>query len=61
MQRLADRPLAPSSSNWQAPSGVADVVLAQIETWITAPAKGGGGWSEVKPCLLLRVITTDAE
>jgi galactonate dehydratase len=57
MQRLADRPLASRSSSWQASSKVADVVPTQIETWITAPAKGGGGWSEVKPCLLLRVIT----
>jgi galactonate dehydratase len=57
MQRLADRPVASSSSSLQASSKVADVVPAQIETWITGPAKGGGGWSEVKPCLLLRVIT----
>jgi len=61
MLPLARRPLAPSSSNWQAPYGVANVVLAQVETWITAPAKGGGGWSEVKPCLLLRVTTDGGE
>jgi galactonate dehydratase len=57
MQTIARRPLAPSSLNRQAASGVADVVLAQVETWITARAKGGGGWSDVKPCLLLRVTT----
>ncbi|WP_416881583.1 mandelate racemase/muconate lactonizing enzyme family protein [Marivita sp.] len=57
MQPLARRLLVSSSSNWQAPTGLANVVLAQVETWITAPAKGGGGWSEVKPCLLLRVTT----
>ena len=60
MQPLARCPLASSSSSWQAPSKVADVVLAQVETWITAPAKGGGEWGEVKPCLLLRITTDDA-
>lgn len=60
MQSPADHPLVSSSSSWQAPLKVADVVLAQVETWITAPAKGGGGWGEVKPCLLLRLTTDDA-
>lgn len=55
MHPLACRPLASSFSSRQAPYGVEDIELAQIETWITAPTKGGGGWSEVKPCLLLRV------
>lgn len=33
------------------------VALVQVETWITAPAKGSNGWGEVKRCLLVRVTT----
>jgi galactonate dehydratase len=37
--------------------GLAGLALARVETWITAPAGGGEGWGEVKPCLLLRATT----
>jgi galactonate dehydratase len=55
MQPLADHPPVLPSSQRQAPNALPDVRLAHVETWITAPARGGDGWSEVKPCLLVRV------
>ncbi|MDM7931524.1 mandelate racemase/muconate lactonizing enzyme family protein [Tabrizicola sp.] len=57
MQPLADLPLVLSQSNLQARAGLPEFTLAQVETWITAPAEGGEGWGEVKPCLLVRVTT----
>jgi galactonate dehydratase len=57
MQPIADRPPVLPSSKWQVPNALPDVTLARVETWITAPARGGDGWSEVKPCLLVRLTT----
>lgn len=32
--------------------------LAALETWITAPAQSEDGWAEIKPFLLVRLMTT---
>jgi len=57
MQPIAHLPLVSSGSKVQALAGLPEVALAQVETWITAPAKGGDAWGEVKRCLLVRVTT----
>ncbi|NBQ39775.1 MAG: mandelate racemase/muconate lactonizing enzyme family protein [Alphaproteobacteria bacterium] len=57
MQPIASLPLVSSGSKLQALQGLPGVALAQVETWITAPAKGGDAWGEVKRCLLVRVTT----
>jgi galactonate dehydratase len=51
-------PASPSSFIQTIP-GLGNVTLAQLETWITSPAKGGNGWGDVKPCLLVRVTAKD--
>jgi L-alanine-DL-glutamate epimerase-like enolase superfamily enzyme len=57
MQRLADRPLASSSSSSASVLQGRRRRAGADRNLDHRPAKGGGGWSEVKPCLLLRVIT----
>lgn len=59
MQQFIDvRPALPSSFT-QTIQGLGDVTLAHLETWITSLAKGGDGWGDVKPCLFVRVTTSE--
>jgi galactonate dehydratase len=51
-------PASPSSFIQTIP-GLGNVTLAQLETWITSPAKGGNGWGEMKSCLFVRLNPTD--
>ena len=46
-------------SSFQTTLQFGEVALANLETWITAPAKGGDGWGEVKSCLFVRLTTKD--
>lgn len=59
MQPFGESAPASSCSGIQAAPEFGEVVLAQLETWITAPAKGGDGWGDVKSFLFVRVTTTD--
>ena len=59
MQPIFDFHPASPSSFIQTIPGLGNVTLAQLETWITSPAKGGNGWGDVKPCLLVRVTAKD--
>ena len=36
-----------------------EIALANLDTWITASAKGSDGWGEMKSCLFVRLTTKD--
>ena len=46
-------------SSFQTTLQFGEVALANLETWITSPAKGGDGWGEVKSCLFVSLTTKE--
>ncbi|MEM6656821.1 MAG: mandelate racemase/muconate lactonizing enzyme family protein [Pseudomonadota bacterium] len=59
MQKFTDTGLAAPLSPTPTLPGLIDLSLAQIDTWMTSPAKGGDGWGEVKTCLFVCVTTSE--